>query len=246
MQDRQLPDQPYLLLLTNGKSSGRYSLDQDIMTLGRTTVNSFHFPDDDSISRQHARIRKRLGLLWLEDLGSTNGTYYTPPGGSGRQLIPEEPVLLLENSLFRLGINLVFQMHGTIATPDEATLHLRQNLQQILIELYHRLNRLPEAQQRAHLNAIRALEKELSTAENEEELALLVAEGIQRVSENINTLKFEEPPCDQLFPGLSGLPPLPDDLPEPDSPQRLQTLMNVFITDIRICFPKETGENEHD
>jgi serine/threonine protein kinase len=63
------------------------------ITIQRRDVN----PDDQRISRQnHARITCRGQQYWLEDLGSTNGTYW------GQQRI-FEPVLLRSGDTIRLG-----------------------------------------------------------------------------------------------------------------------------------------------
>ncbi len=42
----------------------------------------------NGVSREHARftLESEKGLLWLEDLGSTNGTFYGPPGADEQQL----------------------------------------------------------------------------------------------------------------------------------------------------------------
>jgi hypothetical protein len=43
-------------------------------TLGRASGCSISFPNDTFVSQVHARMLERDGQLWLEDLGSTNGT----------------------------------------------------------------------------------------------------------------------------------------------------------------------------
>lgn len=47
------------------------SLSGPITVLNRRTVN----PGDGEISREHARIVRRGGYYWIEDMGSTNGTF---------------------------------------------------------------------------------------------------------------------------------------------------------------------------
>ena len=47
---------------------------QQVTTMGREPTNSV-FCDDASISRQHATIGKDNGGFYIEDLGSTNGTF---------------------------------------------------------------------------------------------------------------------------------------------------------------------------
>ena len=47
----------------------------DELTVGRASGCQVALPDDSYASQLHARIFRRDGRLWLEDLGSTNGTY---------------------------------------------------------------------------------------------------------------------------------------------------------------------------
>ncbi len=49
-------------------------LDQDRMTLGRSTANPLAFPDDVGLSRQHLALTRNDGQWLVEDLGSKNGT----------------------------------------------------------------------------------------------------------------------------------------------------------------------------
>ena len=51
-----------------------YELGQEL-TMGRATNCHVSLPEDSTVSQNHARIQRRDGRLWLEDLGSTNGTY---------------------------------------------------------------------------------------------------------------------------------------------------------------------------
>ena len=45
------------------------------LTVGRASSCQIALPEDSYASQLHARIFRRDGRLWLEDLGSTNGTY---------------------------------------------------------------------------------------------------------------------------------------------------------------------------
>lgn len=47
----------------------------DELTVGRAPSCHVALPEDSYASQLHARIYRRDGRLWLEDLGSTNGTY---------------------------------------------------------------------------------------------------------------------------------------------------------------------------
>lgn len=47
----------------------------DELTVGRASGCQVALPDDSYASQLHARIFRKDGRYWLEDLGSTNGTY---------------------------------------------------------------------------------------------------------------------------------------------------------------------------
>jgi hypothetical protein len=47
----------------------------DEVKIGRAGTNTVALPDDSYVSQLHARVFRRDGALYLEDLGSTNGTF---------------------------------------------------------------------------------------------------------------------------------------------------------------------------
>ena len=50
-------------------------LDSSAVTLGRGGQNDLALDNDDFASARHARIEPRRDGVWVEDIGSTNGTY---------------------------------------------------------------------------------------------------------------------------------------------------------------------------
>ena len=50
-------------------------LDSTAVTLGRGPQNDLALDADDFASARHARIEPRRDGVWVEDIGSTNGTY---------------------------------------------------------------------------------------------------------------------------------------------------------------------------
>jgi pSer/pThr/pTyr-binding forkhead associated (FHA) protein len=50
-------------------------LDSTAVTLGRGAQNDLTLDSDDFASARHARIEPRRDGVWVEDVGSTNGTY---------------------------------------------------------------------------------------------------------------------------------------------------------------------------
>lgn len=77
-----------------------YPIVGDSIIIGRDSSCSIRYPADTrGISRKHCRIFLKDGVLMLEDLGSTAGTYLA---GKGR-LIQEEAVTLRPGDSFYLG-----------------------------------------------------------------------------------------------------------------------------------------------
>jgi hypothetical protein len=52
-----------------------WDLDSSPLTLGRSSQNDIQLKRDEYASSSHARIEPRRDGVWLEDIGSTNGTY---------------------------------------------------------------------------------------------------------------------------------------------------------------------------
>jgi hypothetical protein len=50
-------------------------LDSSALTFGRSAQNDVELAGDEYASSRHARIEPRRDGVWLEDIGSTNGTY---------------------------------------------------------------------------------------------------------------------------------------------------------------------------
>ena len=81
------------LVIYRGRSVGKeFLLNDDESHIGRWDADGGIFPDVDldaddpeaKVSRRHARITRRGGVYYIEDLGSTNGTFVN----RGRRLLP--------------------------------------------------------------------------------------------------------------------------------------------------------------
>jgi len=81
------------LVIHRGRSVGKeFPMCEDESHIGRWDADGGIFPDVDldsddpeaKVSRRHARITRRSGVYYIEDLGSTNGTFVN----RGRRLLP--------------------------------------------------------------------------------------------------------------------------------------------------------------
>jgi len=81
------------LVIERGRSAGKqFPLSEEESQIGRWDADGGIFPDVDldsddpeaKVSRKHARIVLRNGQYFIEDLGSTNGTFIN----RGRRLLP--------------------------------------------------------------------------------------------------------------------------------------------------------------
>ena len=71
-----------------------FDIDRDIV-LGRIGSSDIVIRDTFTSSK-HARVFTRTGHYWLEDLGSTNGTFLN-------EVLVEQPVILADKDIFRVG-----------------------------------------------------------------------------------------------------------------------------------------------
>lgn len=70
-----MPEQKPLIVMRSGPIPGSsFYLERTEVTLGRDLSNDIPVPDQE-ISRRHARFLTRTDGVYIEDLGSTNGTF---------------------------------------------------------------------------------------------------------------------------------------------------------------------------
>ena len=65
----------------------RFELKDGETTVGRSSQSSIVLKSDDYASGQHAQLTRHGGLLYVEDLGSTNGTFV-----NGRKTVGATPM----------------------------------------------------------------------------------------------------------------------------------------------------------
>ena len=73
-----------------------FELNSSQLTIGRGRQNDIALPNDDYTSARHARFEPRQDGVWVQDLGSTNGTYL-----NGARL--ERPRRLTVGDVVRIG-----------------------------------------------------------------------------------------------------------------------------------------------
>jgi two-component system cell cycle response regulator len=105
-----------LTLLTGMNAGHLVSVDASTVTIGRGPDGGDFVVDDPGVSRRHARVgRGADGGFYLEDLGSTNGTFV----GGGRVGVS----ILRGGEIVQLGPTLL--MRFAIVGPGEESLHRR-------------------------------------------------------------------------------------------------------------------------
>jgi hypothetical protein len=99
INDRERAGSHSTLVIERGDAPGtEFRLINDESTIGRWDADNGVFPDvdldahdsDAKVSRRHARIVRNNGSYYIEDLGSTNGTYVN----RGRRLLPGKAQVL--------------------------------------------------------------------------------------------------------------------------------------------------------
>jgi hypothetical protein len=77
-----------------------FELDSTGITIGRGAQNDVALDDDDFASATHARVEPRRDGVWVEDIGSTNGTFVNGVRLSrARKLVPGDLVRVGETDL---------------------------------------------------------------------------------------------------------------------------------------------------
>lgn len=218
---------PKLVVISGPLPGQEYPLLGEVVSIGRDWDNAIPFPSEFRVSAHHARILARIGLFWLEDLHSTNGTFLSSPEGKRFRLTPGDPILLVDDALIHLADVVTLQARGLITSQDEAARQALAQVQAFVSAFYDQALCLT-AQEREDIEGrLRKWEKVIRQAASESELVRLVAEGLTNLSHTIGGVS----PVD--------LPPIPEALPDPDSPYRLPSLNNLFISRLQQIFDRK-------
>ncbi|MGZ3457025.1 MAG: diguanylate cyclase [Archangium sp.] len=102
----------------HGPELGRkYALQENELTIGREEGNHI-VVDVDNVSRKHARILRKQGRLFVQDLGSTNGTYLNDQEVTRETPLRSGDLIKVGGSIFKFltGDNVELQYHETLYT----------------------------------------------------------------------------------------------------------------------------------
>ncbi len=88
------------VVLGDGIDGSAYPILDDSITLGRER-GDINFPEDGYVSGLHAKLSVRDGRAYLEDLGSSNGTFLKI---DGERAIRDESFVLLGQQLFQVSL----------------------------------------------------------------------------------------------------------------------------------------------
>jgi two-component system cell cycle response regulator len=137
--------QPMLLVLHGPLLGKTFAIEQSVLTIGRSSQCNIQI-EDDKISRKHAEINFRDGLVWLTDLQSTNGSYVNSKRVSEISL-NDGDLILIGRVLFKfihssLVENRLFGQMYSLATTDFLTgIANRQQIINLLEQEFSRARR---------------------------------------------------------------------------------------------------------
>ena len=95
----------------------RYSIPGGDAIVGRTPAADLQVADS-SVSKAHARLFVEAGILYVEDLGSTNGTYVNGAAAKHSALV-ESDLLQFGNAIFRIEQDTLDEEESQISTMEQ-------------------------------------------------------------------------------------------------------------------------------
>ena len=228
------------IVVSAGPLTGKtFTLGSKALVIGRDADNQIILFGDEKVSRHHCRIFNHLDRYWLEDLKSTNGTCLTQPDSLEMQLTPFQPALLLNSAQVKIGSS-QFEIAGVKHEQGDTVQMLALQLQELMVRICEKLPMLKPEEREAYEGAIGDLTDALLAAQSEEELIEFVGNKIQSLSTGFLSGNHQQ--ATVMFDPDFELPPLPDDLSRLNHAARVDSLKNMFISDINRCLPPDEDE----
>ena len=81
-----------------GKNLDTFETENEQIRIGRNVTNDIHI-DNPSVSSSHAVIKKVMNTYFVEDLGSTNGTFVNEKKITKYELLDGDEVIIGKHSL---------------------------------------------------------------------------------------------------------------------------------------------------
>ena len=79
----------------------RFWVVNGMTSIGRSSASDIVLKSDDYVSGQHARLTRHGGVLYVEDIGSTNGTYVNNSRAVGATLLKSGDKVRVGSTTFR-------------------------------------------------------------------------------------------------------------------------------------------------
>lgn len=114
----QSPVYPAIVVLGAPPVIFSFFADQQVV-VGRSKKCSLRL-DTPEISAEHARFGYESGMFWVEDLGSTNGTFVEGHQVAGKQPFEPAGAVVLGRSVTIIGVNGPDQLQQTAAVPKKS------------------------------------------------------------------------------------------------------------------------------
>ncbi len=86
------------------EQGAEFQIDSVPVTIGRGGQNDLPLEGDEFASARHARVENRRDGVWVQDLGSTNGTYVNGARVEGAQKLSPGDVLRIGETDLRLEV----------------------------------------------------------------------------------------------------------------------------------------------
>jgi hypothetical protein len=99
--DSPHPSNAVLILQQTGQA---FSLDQDLLTIGRKSGNTIVLADDLKVSRHHTTISRHGNEYVIEDVGSANGTYVNSQRLEAPQVLKNGDVIQMGDTVFTVSL----------------------------------------------------------------------------------------------------------------------------------------------